>query len=184
MGFFRGLNFARVLILTCLIASCYLGWRAWTEHQQIKELKVALAEGGEVENVVREVQTLSKKYTNLYKQLADENLRGEADPESYIRNIASRDNIELGSVEITPRERPLTRGIVDNTYRITPGDKKATFDKVKIANFLYTLEDASHRVRVTEIRIGVPDRIDSHEYPPDLWTFDCTITSRKRLEGK
>ena len=183
MKYLRDMTFAKGLILVCLVGSAYLGWKAWKGHQAIQTLEVALAQGGQVERMVREIQQESDEYTDLYRLRKGEELQAQTDPIVYIRSIASSKNIELGFTDIAPRTVPVGRDFVDRQYTITPKDRAATFDLIQIANFLYTLEARSHRVRVTRLKINTPDRVLPHEYPPEnTWMFDCTITSRGKRE--
>ena len=183
MKFLRDMTFAKALILVCLMGSAYLGWKAWKGQQAIQGLEVALAQGGQVEKLVREIQQLADEYTDLYRQREGDDMQAITDPNSYIRGIASSKNIELGPTDIDPRRVPVGRDIVDRQYKISPKDRAATFDLIQIANFLYTLEARSHRVRVTRIKINSPGRVQPHEYPPENdWVFDCTITSRGKKE--
>jgi len=181
----RRLTFAKGLIVVCLVGSVYLGWRAWEGFGEIQELQVALGEGGDVEDLVRKIQANSDIYTTLHRQSGGESLTAVTDPQSYIRRIANRKNIELGRIKIVARNAVVSRGIIDHQYRITPETKDATYQRVQIANFLYMLEERSNRVRVTQLKIAAPGRVDDGAYPPDVWTLDCSITSRqKEQEGE
>ena len=54
---------------------------------------------------------------------------------------------------LTLPERQVSNTMVDNIFTISPATKNAKFRMTNIANFLFTLESNSRRVRVTELRI-------------------------------
>ena len=179
MRLLGGMTFAKGLILVCVAGSGYLGWRAWQGHSEIQELQAAMEPDGDVQKLVRQIQENSGVYTSLKTQAGGENLTVLTDPNGYIRNITNHKNIELGRIGITPRKQTVSAGIVDHQYRISPETKDAKFQLTQIANFLYMLENRSNRVRVTQLQIGLPVRVDPGDFPPGEWTLDCTITSRQ-----
>lgn len=182
-SFFKSLNFARVVILLCIIATFPLGYFGWKQYQENEALAEALAPEGRVETLVGSIQSLSKQYSQLTRDRDADGLSGQANPESYIRAVAWRDKIEMGDVQIIPTPRPIGNDIVDRVYRITPSKKDASFQRGKIANFLYTLEADSPRVRVTQLSLETVDRRPAPEaVPTDDWKFDASVTSRERVE--
>lgn len=184
-AFFTGFNFARFIILACLIGSFPLGWYAWERYQVNQELSAALQPGGEVERLVRQIQSNAHRYTDLKLEQRDESLFGgeQADVQNYIRRHAFADNIEIGQVAITPRESKM-KTYIDYTNAITPDNPKTDFSRTQIANFLFKLESESNRVKVTDIDIhnSSEKRLDDSEVPPDRWTLKATITTREKVE--
>ena len=55
--------------------------------------------------------------------------------------------------------------------------------RASIANFLFTLEQDSRRVKVTSIRIDPFAKLKPGELGGDEWTFEAEITSRRKIEG-
>ena len=83
-----------------------------------------------------------------------------------------------------PAAEQFSKGIVDKKINIRPDNRERTFARTTIANFLYTLEAQSRRVKVTMITIENSDRrVKNHEIPKDQWTFLADITSRQRSIG-
>lgn len=183
MAFFKSFNFVRLIILLSIAGSCVLGYLAWGQRQQIEELRSALARGGAIERVVGEIKQNALLYSELVEERDADQLSEMKNTETYIQRMKNKDHVELGQISIQPSERPTgTRGVVDMTYRITPADKDEAFRKTKIANFLFSLEQNSPQVRVTDIKISNTERRPEPEaIPPDLWTFEAVITSRQKV---
>jgi hypothetical protein len=56
---------------------------------------------------------------------------------------------------------------------------------VNIGNFLYTLENRTRRLRVTQLSMDAltaagKQNVLAEEFPSDKWTFTCKVTSRSR----
>jgi len=67
---------------------------------------------------------------------------------------------------------------------VNPLNKDASFGRIKLGNFFYSLESDSRRVKVTEIKIEMDNRkTKPHEKPNDKWTFDCKVTSRQKKDA-
>ena len=183
------LTFARVMIIASLLGSCVLGWFIYQNQLKIRQATIDLAEEGPVASLVREIQTLSKRYTKLYQSQGDEKLRAQVNPQTYIDGIASDPKVMVGRVDIKIAERDLTSSISDKIYTVVPFEKDAKFGRGQIANFFWKLEADSRRVRITELSItalneqGKP-RIAKEEYPSDRWNFTCKVTSRQRKGGE
>lgn len=180
-GLVANFNFARALILLCLVGSIPLGWYGWKQYKVNSALKSDLAIGGRIERLVQEIQRNAYVYSTKLKEQSAESLAGESNPITYIRTVATQDKIELGQIDVDPSEKPRSKGIVDKIYRITPDNKQRTFGRGALANFLFTLEKESQRVRVTEIKLENEDhRVKPEDVPNDMWTFSAEITSRQR----
>lgn len=186
MSFLKNMTFARAMILVCLASSGGLGYQVWKKQEKIRDQGLSLEPGGRIERLVQEIQTLSKQYTQLHDKADDEALMtGKQNPISYITKIAGEDKVEIGRVDIKASERQLSTSMVDNNFSITPATKNVKYSKTNIANFLFTLEQKSRRVRVTELRIDALNRdgktrIALEDYPADLYQFSCKLTSRQR----
>ena len=186
MSFFKAMTFARAMILVCLLSSCYLGYRVWDNQEKIQDGSLSLQESGRVERLVQEIQSLSKQFTQLAVKAENEGLlKGKENPITYINGIAAEDRVEIGRVEVKVNERQFSTSMVDNVFSISPAAKNAKYLMTNIANFLFTLEANSRRVRVTELRIDALNRdgktrIADDEYPSDYYQFSCKLTSRQR----
>ncbi len=181
-SFFTNFNFARALILLCLLGSMPLGWYGWKQYETNRQLKSDLAQGGRIEMLIQDIQRNAHIYDTKQQEQGAEGLAGESNPQTYIRTIAGTDHIDLGQVDITPSTQPRSKGIVDKIYRITPNNKQRTFRRTALANFLFKLEQGSQRVRVTEIKMETEAsrKVKPEDVPNDMWTFECRITSRQR----
>lgn len=182
-SFFKNFNFARFIILACLLGSIGLGYWAYDLYQKNETLREALSHDGDVETTVGRLMQNSLTYSELSKERRSESLFGEqADVVSYVRRIAFGDNIDIGEVNVSSTPRPVNKGVTDLTYKITPNDPDQSFQRTAIANFLFTLEDSSARVRVTEVQIDTAEKkLRPEEIPAeDKWRFSATATSRQK----
>lgn len=182
MKFLQSLNLARGIILVSLITSIGLGYLCWKRSTELGELRAQLH--SQVESTVSTLMQSAKKHTQLSRGLKDDSLGGQKNLETYIRKVAAMDHVEVGSVNLSNSDTPITKGIVDKKYRIKSDDRDRTFQRLSIANFLWKLEELSHRVKVTDIKLEIGEkRIKNHEVPDDKWTFEAEVTSRQRTDG-
>ena len=181
MAFFSGFNFVRATILFSLIGAGVLGYMALERQTQVEELRAALAPGGAVETLAAEIQQTSREYSRLKREALNEGIIGQSDPQSYIRMVAAKDAVELGDVEIGVRESSPRRGIIDRTYTIKPSNDRS-FLRSRLANFFFSLEADSRRVRVTHLKIETFSKTKPEEVPEDRWSFDAQVISRSKDE--
>ena len=181
--FFRSMNFARWSILFSLLGSLALVWFGLWQNSQLSEMKSGL-EGGGASKLTQQIAQLARKHSQLSDSLKGESLQGEADMQSYIYKVATMDRVEVGNLNLNmPSPEQFSKGIVDKKVTIRPDNRERSFARTVIANFLYTLEQQSRRVKVTMITIENFDkRRKNHEIPDDKWTFTAEITSRQRSE--
>jgi len=180
--FFASMNLARAIILLAALGSLVLLWIGWRNHSQLAEMRRHLDK--DVEKLSTQLTELARKHAVLTESLRGENLQGEADLQSYIYKVAGMDRVEVGNLDLnTSQPDPYTKGVVDKKITIKPDNRERTFRRTTIANFLYTLEQQSRRVKVTMVRIEAANRrLKAHEIPDDLWTFETEVTSRQRTE--
>jgi len=180
-AFFKDMNLARGIILGSLVLSIGLGYLGWRLHTMRVGLEVALED--EVPNLARETQVLSRRYSKLYDEAELEGLKGQSDPESYLRILATDPKVVLGSVEIVNNKAiGPSKGVIDIKYRITPQEKERAFSRRKLANYLWLIEDKSRRVRVTQFTMRRDGNPRDWEYGNDLWKWDIEVTSRQKQE--
>lgn len=187
MRMFKGMTFARAMILLCLLGSVVLGYYDVQEFNQIREERKALLPRGTIEILVRRIQQNSKLYSELYKKKGEEGL-GQDDPTVYITKIATDPKIIIGRVDVNAKEKILSQGMVDKIFTISPYNKEIPYTLTHIANFLWSLEDRSRRVRVTDFKIEALNdsnkpRVKNSEMPSEFWSFSCQVTSRERRGG-
>lgn len=180
--FFRSMNFARWSILFSLLGTLALLWLGLWQRSVLTEMTEGL-DGG-ASKVTKQIAQLARKHSQLSESLKGENLQGEADMQSYIYKVAGTDRVEVGNLTLNvPTAEQFSKGIVDKKINIRPDNRERTFARTTIANFLYTLEQQSRRVKVTMITIENADRrVKNHEIPKEQWTFLADITSRQRSE--
>jgi hypothetical protein len=182
-AFFTNMSLARWIIVVSLVLSIALCFTGWRLHQQRAMLEAALVK--QVPDLAVELQSLSKSYSKLYKDSEREGLKGEqADPAGYIRGIASLDDVQIGQLEIaTPPATEMIKGVLDRKYTIKPQNRDAGFPRLKIANFLWRLENASRRVRVTHIHMETAQKNPKHEdVLMDSWKWEAEATSRAKKD--
>jgi hypothetical protein len=199
MSLFKNFNLARWIILLSVVGSIALGAIGFTQSSSLGELRSDLDKLGEhkgtsgsyneseVARLVRELETLGRKHTQLTKSKRAEGFTETDGLNNYIEKAMMADGVELGEHGTDPSTVNVTKGIVDKKIRIKPTSRDKVFQRSKIANFLYKLEADSRRIRVTDmvIELGGKNRVREHEIPEEgNWTYDVEITSRQREEGK
>jgi 2',3'-cyclic-nucleotide 2'-phosphodiesterase (5'-nucleotidase family) len=183
-SFFRDMNLARGIILFAVVGSIALGAVGWKQQQKLNDLKENLTD--DTPKLVKDLMRLGHQHTQLKRAAGKEGLSGgQADFNTYIRNAANKDGVDLGEVKLNGSPQERGKGVVDLTETIVPADRERRYERYKIANFLYALERDSHRVKVTRIKMNVAEKnVKPHEIPDDTWTFEAAVTSRQRTEEK
>jgi hypothetical protein len=179
-SFFSDMNLARWIILMSLLASAGLGFYGWTLHEERIELEGALE--ASVPKQAQEIQVLSLRCSKLNDELLREGLKGQNNPEEYIRNLAINSNVQLGSVRIASSQGTPRKDVVDRKYKIEPQEAKAGHKRSRIANYMWLLEQQSRRVRVTNIRLDQKGKYEPWEPSDDLWEWEIEVTSRQNRE--
>ncbi len=183
MSLFSNLNLARGIMLVALLLSAVLAFVGWRQRDALEELKADRDRNFPA--LVPQLMTSGRKHTQLAKNLDKEGLKGQANLMTYAVTCATADLVEIGAIDPTQSKDPNVgvKGIVDQKLSIKPQDPKRGFPRTRIANYLYTLEHDSRRVKVTDIEITLANPKVSHqEVPDDSWTFQAEITSRQRVE--
>ena len=181
-SFFADMNMARGIILVSLLGSLVLGYLGWRKQQQLSEARVQL--DTQLGPLVRDLMQTAQRHSTLSKTLKDDSLGAQSDLETYIRRVAAKDKVEIGNVNMTFSPEQRSKSVVDKVYRIKSDAKDRSFQRLRIANFLYTLEYDSRRVKVTDLKLEVAERrLKPHEVPGDAWFFEAEVTSRQRADG-
>lgn len=184
----RNLSFAKIMILMCFVGSIALGYLDWQNYQKIKDMETKLAEGGAVENLVRETQQIGKEYGSLRKDLSGDGMAGLDNAMSYFIRIGDLQEVAMGGLEITPNESKDRRtGVTDTVYTIRPQTRDRHYTRTSLTNFLYKVEEGSPRIRITQFQMTNQNqdgkaRVEPTEYPKDLFSFSCKVTSREKEE--
>jgi hypothetical protein len=180
-SFFRSMNLARAMILLSVLGALVLAWTGWRSHSRVEEMRRNV--DTDMSKLSTQLVELARKHTQLTDSKKGENLQGETDLQSYIYKIAGMDRVEVGNMNLTQSEDPFTKGTVDKKIMIRPDNRERTFRRTTLANFLYTLEQQSRRVKVTMVKLEVADRrLKPEGLPEDLWLFEAEVTSRQRLD--
>jgi hypothetical protein len=181
--FLKDLTLARAIILGSLVLSVALAVTGFKLHQQRKGLEVALRR--EVPELARQTQVLSRRYSRLYDEAEREGLKGQGDPETYFRHLATDSKVLLGGIDISkPTPTRPTKGVIDIKYRIVPQVKDRGSDRKNLANYMWLIEEQSRRVRVTQLRLDREGNLKPWEYGNDRWKWDIEVTSRQKEEGQ
>lgn len=179
MSVLSRMTFPRWVMLVCALGSCVLGYFVWVKTQRLKQVESEL---GRVKPLVQAIQENAYRLNALQKASDKEGLKGETNPELYIRQVAQQDYVNVGQVVITPRTTSPVRGVEDRHYGIRPSNRTERYSRGQIGNFLYKLEADSRRVKVTDLKITPVGRLKAGDLGDDAWTFEATITSRQAVE--
>ena len=183
MGILSSLTFPRAMIFGTLFGSLVTGWFVYQRTAELRQLEMDVRQAP---LVVRSIQMKAQELDQLESAANREGLKGDIqnDIETYIRAKASGPNINLGQVDFTPSTAEPFRGVEDLKYKIRPREKKTQRAlRGSIANFLYTLEQDSRRIKVTSIKIDPFEPLKPGQLGNDYWTFEAEITSRRAKEG-
>ncbi len=181
-AFLKGMNLARAIMLLSIVGCIALGILGWQRTQQLSEMKDDLND--RMKPLVKDLMQTAQRHTSLSKSLKDDSLGAQADLETYIRKVAGKDKVEIGNVDLTSSSEQRSKTVVDKVYRIKSDSRERTFQRLRIANFLYTLEYDSRRVKVTDLKLEIAEKKPKpHEVPADEWFFDAEVTSRQRADG-
>ncbi|GEM_PF-1424767 len=186
MKFLKTMTFAQGMIIICLVGSIALAPRLFSNHNKIKSLTAAVAEGGELSSLVARIQSNSQLYSQLHEQKSGESLQGQGRATEYILRVAGGDSVDLGRINLPkPSRASAGSGAFDETFTIKPADPNRAFDRTRIGNFLFSLEDGTRRLRVTQLILTALNeagktRVKHEEFPSDNWAFSCKVTSRSR----
>ena len=181
-SFFQGMNLARGIMLLSIVGCIALGFLGWQRTQKLAEMKDDLND--RIKPLVKDLMQTAQRHTTLSKLLKDDSLSAQADLETYIRKVAAKDKVEIGNVNMTFSPESRSKTVVDKVYRIKSDARERTFQRLRIANFLYTLEYDSRRVKVTDMKLEIAEKKPKpHEVPADEWFFDAEVTSRQRADG-
>jgi hypothetical protein len=179
MGFFKNLNLARGAVIASVLGSLVLGWLCWLQKAELETLQAA-ASKQQIEKDMRQLMSLGHEHTQLRNALKSRSGSGADDIQSYVRRQATTKDVDIGNVEISKESKPI-KGVVDDVYRITFRDKDRSFDRVRLTNFLYKLEEGSPRLKITNITLQVAEKnLKPHEVPSDTWSLDTSLMVRQR----
>ena len=180
-SFFQSMNLARAMILLSVLGALVLGWTGWRSSARVEEMQRNYET--DMPRLATQLVELARKHSQLSDSKKGENLQGEADLQSYIYKIAGMDRVEVGNMNLFPSEDPYTKGVFDKKIAIKPDNRERTFRRTTLANFLYTLEQQSRRVKVSMVKMEVADRrLKPDALPEDLWTFEAEVISRQRVD--
>lgn len=179
-SFFKNMTFARWLIVVSAVACPVIAFFCWQMRNEVAELKDNLDR--KIVPTVQGLMQTAQRHTDLEKLKKGEGMPGEDDMITYIRRVGAKDNVEIGELNLNQQETQLTNGIVDKKITIKPDSPQSSFDRLRIVNFLFSLEEESRRVRLTRVKLEIADQkgLKPHEVPRDVWRFDCELTSRQR----
>jgi hypothetical protein len=181
-SFFAEMNLARGIIVVSLAGCLVLAVLGWRKQRDLAETRTVYE--ASLEPLARDLMQSAQRHSVLSKALRDDSLGAQADLETYIRRVAAKDKVEIGNVNMQFSDEQRSKTVVDKVYRIKSDAKDRSFQRLRIANFLYTLESDSRRVKVTDLKLEVSERrIKPHEVPGDAWFFEAEVTSRQRADG-
>lgn len=177
----KKVDFAKLTIWICLLLSAvgvgthyYLKGRidGWENNR-----KTAL-------QTLRAVTQIRKDIDVLHEEMEKDQYReGGRNLATYVEKIA-RNDARLGKIPkfSQPKEMnpPNAAGYTDTEYELSwpkQNRQETTFDRQRIASFLWWLEDRTDLLKVTKIQLktggeGGPETRD------DQWSLTCSVTER------
>lgn len=180
MSFIKNMSFPRGVILCCSLGSIVLGALVYLKSQRLAEVQREL---GRVKDVVREIQSDALRLDQLQMSAGSEKFKAQDEPETYIRAIATEKVVTLGQVDINKKSSSPARGIEDTIYTITLGTKGQRCNRQQIGNFLFRLEEASRRVKVTRVKMTPFPKVSPGEIGKDDWTFEADLRTRSKVDS-
>ena len=176
-AFIQGMNFVRAVMLGCFIAAGVLGYMVYQGRAEVAELRDQVNRQAPL--LTKEIQNLAVELDQLRKVESGSEFQSVADPERYIRNLATREDVGLGIPDLASKKaKEVVPGTVDKVWVITSADPKRGYSRAKISNFMYILEVESPFVVVTYAEIRPSKKGKPEEHPADLWSYKAEITTR------
>ena len=179
MSFFQRMSFPRIVILLCSLGSLAFGALVYLRTDRLAEVQAELIS---VKSVVRDIQTDAYRLAELQKAASTDTFKSQDEPETYIRQVAADDHINMGQIDIAPSTKNPARGIEDNIYKMTPREKSQRFTLGQVGNFLYKLEAESRRVKVTQLKLTPFEKVTPGQVGKDAWNFEAELTTRTKIE--
>lgn len=178
-SFFSSMNLARWIIVLSIVCSLGLGGVWYWLRGETSRLEGDLA--ARIPNAAQAMQIAAIKHTQLYGEFEREGLKGQSNPDEYIRVKARNEGVQLGGVDISAANPASpAKGIVDRKYTIRPQDPKAGHPRLKLANYMYLLEQESRRVKVTYVRLDPLEKHEPWQIGSDTWAWEIEVTSRQK----
>jgi hypothetical protein len=174
------MSFPRVVIVACTAGSLAFGVLVYLRTQRLAEVHQELET---VDEVVREIQTDAYRLAELQKAASADGMKGQEEPETYIRQVAADTNINMGQLSITKSDKGLTKGVKDFLYKMAPAEKSQRFTLGQVGNFLYKLEADSRRVKVTQLKLTPYEKVSPGQVGKDAWNFEAELTTRKKTDS-
>jgi len=179
-AFFGRMSIMRAVILFCSLGSLVLGVLVYLRSQRLDQVHNELKR---VKDVVREIQTDAYRLDDLQRLADKEQFKAQEELETYIRSVAAQENVDVGQLNLTQKDKSPARGIEDKIYSIVPANKTRHYPRGTIGNFLYSLEAGSRRVKITRVRLTPFDKTAAGEVGKDRWTFEADLTTRTKLDS-
>lgn len=174
------LSFPRVVILACTAGSLAFGVLVYLRTERLAEVHQELVN---VKKVVAEIQTDAYRLAELQKAASADGMKGQEEPETYIRQVAVDGAINMGQLAITSSDKSPARGIEDKVYKISPSEKTQRYSLGQVGNFLYKLEADSRRVKVTHLKLTPYEKVSPGQVGKDAWNFEAELTTRTKVDG-
>ena len=172
--FFARMSFPRAVIVFCTLGSLALGALVFLKERRLSQIETELQR---VQEVLKQTQINAYRYDELERQSRDEKFKGQSAADTFIRNTAQQDKINMGQVDITNKTTNFAPGVDDKIYTVKPGSKR-NHSLLQIGNFLYTLEKDSSRVKITRLKLTPAEKLSPGEIGKDQWIFEADLTTR------
>lgn len=172
----KQMNFTRWVIVLAFVASIGLGFMSYRTRAELTRLEDQTARlpmlTFDIVRMSHELQSL-RKIASSRQDLDNLN--------SFITKTAAKQNVEIGSVDITSNRVDIGPGLADEIFSIRPPkiERRPEYLRTRIANFAFSLEQGT-AVRVTKLKITPAGKTPDNEVAPDLWNFELEVRQRKR----
>ena len=178
--FFNGMNLPRLIILVCLLASVVLGYFVYERTEYLAKVERDLVS---VENVIREIQQNAMELERLQELSRDDRFKDNDASMSFFQSLSADGRVQLGQIIVdNGRDKPQGKGVVDKVYTVKPALKEMSFDRQRIGNFLFLLEETGNHAKVTSIDLEPHGKFRPGEITNDQWDYTIKVTSRTKRE--
>lgn len=182
MSFLQHMNFSRSVILVSFVGSAVLGYFVWQKKVEVDIYSKTIA-AKDMEVGVHSNVAKARELDELMAAASGGNFGSSAsDLEQYIITAALNPKVKIGKIDIgKPDEDEIVDGLIDVKFSVKPSRSgNDSFQLSSISNFAFELEQGHPLVKVTRLKIGLPEKVKEHEVLSNRWKFE--LEARVRIK--